>query len=715
MPKKTEVKIEEPELRFFELEESVRVDRLLELLYSDEKIKSDNYLPLINLLSGETNCKYIATTDFPDGRLYCGHSLQFLKKEYRAYLCRDDWIDIDIQQCHATCLYKLAQKHSLNCPVLTAYFDSGATNLKKTIAYYLNCDEEKMKKFKLSKEYKKEIDILVSKIKELEKVENIMTAIYRTEKTAIFYAMNYLMKQKKCKINSYVFDGFICERECESYLFDINEHETVKPLKFIVKPWKEFEVNKQLYEIGKLDWTTNYTFNDTMKELNGRKFANTSQAHSVILPKLLKVCRIFRSNIIVKTDVELEGKYTMCTANSIKAHCKFTVGKSLYVLSDWIYQYIRLLSVSSITPKIDNGAKDCFSLYRGFSFEKIPLDPDPFKRELELCLIKRHKLSIVMDHFRDVICSGNEELFQYFLSWIAFLIQHPYEKTKVGMIFSATEGAGKSTVGLFLVALLGAWNVARVCGLDPVVRKFNKQLANKQLVWIEELKSAKETDWVVALNALKDIIDKEVFVVEPKGVDAYEIENCLNFIGFSNNRHTIPAKEGLNRRFVANWSSNIHKYDTAYFNKLYACLEDTDYINYLGTYLSYYKGNKNLSKLPQTIVKQESIFIYKSEVEKALLMYAALHKWPDCIDMWVSPSDLKGIARKYGLKKLQIQERLGSYLRNLLGPRHPTKQKYHLVSSTDFEITAELIDAAKQWMNDYNDDEGECCLDHLTN
>jgi hypothetical protein len=44
---------------------------------------------------------------------------------------------------------------------------------------------------------------------------------------------------------------------------------------------------------------------------------------------------------------------------------------------------------------------------------------------------------------KTVLCSGNEEHFQYFILWLASLVQKPNEKLEVAIVLQGDKGAGK--------------------------------------------------------------------------------------------------------------------------------------------------------------------------------------------------------------------------------------------------------------------------------
>ena len=48
-------------------------------------------------------------------------------------------------------------------------------------------------------------------------------------------------------------------------------------------------------------------------------------------------------------------------------------------------------------------------------------------------------------HIKDVICSGNDEHYQYLLDWTAFCVQSPGVRPGVAVVLRGKQGTGKGT------------------------------------------------------------------------------------------------------------------------------------------------------------------------------------------------------------------------------------------------------------------------------
>ena len=75
-------------------------------------------------------------------------------------------------------------------------------------------------------------------------------------------------------------------------------------------------------------------------------------------------------------------------------------------------------------------------------------------------------------------------------------------------------------------------------GIERVVGKHNKHIANKRLIVINEMASTRE-ECKSDFDRIKPYITDETITIEPKSIDSYEIDNIANTMCFSNHRDSI--------------------------------------------------------------------------------------------------------------------------------------------------------------------------------
>ncbi|MCA1775118.1 MAG: DUF5906 domain-containing protein [Loktanella sp.] len=133
------------------------------------------------------------------------------------------------------------------------------------------------------------------------------------------------------------------------------------------------------------------------------------------------------------------------------------------------------------------------------------------------------------------------------MKWLATLIARPDIRIGYGMLlFSSTQGTGKSTMGIVLKKVLGAWNVSEPNENDVVGSDNNDWVAEKQLVFVNEIYAG--SSWK-AYHKLKPYITEESVRINTKYVPQYTIENRAHFILCSNEAKAISMAKD-DRRFL---------------------------------------------------------------------------------------------------------------------------------------------------------------------
>jgi hypothetical protein len=114
---------------------------------------------------------------------------------------------------------------------------------------------------------------------------------------------------------------------------------------------------------------------------------------------------------------------------------------------------------------------------------------------------------------------------------------------------------------------------------NQLMSKFNKGSENAVFTVVDEKKkeTSSSDDW----ERLKSMITAEVKTIERKGVDAYTVRNCENFVLLSNDDKPMPVDR---RNFQIEVGSTFVA-DEAYFEPLVKLYQDHETKNYLYTWL----------------------------------------------------------------------------------------------------------------------------------
>ena len=74
-------------------------------------------------------------------------------------------------------------------------------------------------------------------------------------------------------------------------------------------------------------------------------------------------------------------------------------------------------------------------------------------------------------HIKEVICDGNQEMYEYYKRWIALPLQNPTRKNKTALLIrSDIQGSGKSWFSEIVCRLHGKFGVENIAQNDTVFR-----------------------------------------------------------------------------------------------------------------------------------------------------------------------------------------------------------------------------------------------------
>lgn len=311
-----------------------------------------------------------------------------------------------------------------------------------------------------------------------------------------------------------------------------------------------------------------------------------------------------------------------------------------------------------------------YNLWRGFSVE-----------------LREGSCACYLAHIRDVIASGNEEVYEYLLNWLADLFQNPGRRPGVAIVLRGDQGVGKGAMVSPLLIILGSHGL-HISLSKRLVGSFNNHLKDAILVFSDEAFWAGDKG---AEGVLKALVTEDTFSIEPKGVDCFTVKNHIRLIVATNNSWAVPA--GLEeRRFFALDVSPVHMQDTEYFKNLFDEMGNGGREALLHFLLNRDISGVDLRKFPKTDALLEQKHFSMTPVQKfwfEILMRGALTKDTDCWDMGeVSKDDLhdffveftgktgqrhRATSTELGMGLKQITQ-VKSVVRNMKGLRTPAYQ-----------------------------------------
>jgi hypothetical protein len=201
-------------------------------------------------------------------------------------------------------------------------------------------------------------------------------------------------------------------------------------------------------------------------------------------------------------------------------------------------------------------------------------------------------------------CCGDNERYQYVMSWFASMIQRPEIKVGTAILLKSRPGRGKNIVVDFIgEKLLGRQLYAYCNDIEQVIGRFNGILMNKLLTCCDEISNyggAHRSN-----DKLKSLITEKQINIEHKGMEMITINDRNRYIFLTNNDWPIKVEPG-DRRYVCLELDSTKKLDHDYYDALADELNDPDCASHFFHFLAKADiSNWRCQKIPMTELKQE--------------------------------------------------------------------------------------------------------------
>tara|TARA_B100001964_G_scaffold39505_1_gene43086 strand:+ start:2034 stop:3011 length:978 start_codon:yes stop_codon:yes gene_type:complete len=157
---------------------------------------------------------------------------------------------------------------------------------------------------------------------------------------------------------------------------------------------------------------------------------------------------------------------------------------------------------------------------------------------------------LYLNHIVNILCGNYQgekkrQLFEYILYWMASaLTKHLNNRTTVGLVLQSGQGSGKGLFSTFFGQLFGHY-FHHLTDNSRLTQQFNMQMKDRLLVFADESVFAGDKR---AVGTLKTMQTENTFTIEPKGVNAFVVNNHRRFI-YSSNESWVINKEADDRRY----------------------------------------------------------------------------------------------------------------------------------------------------------------------
>ena len=192
-----------------------------------------------------------------------------------------------------------------------------------------------------------------------------------------------------------------------------------------------------------------------------------------------------------------------------------------------------------LTSRDDDGSL-LINSFGGFNFDY----QEPHERDQTHAEEAAQGCALIWAHIKNIICSGNEEMYVYHRAWIVSALNS--ERTNTCLYWKSGQGTGKSLVVNFLAAIMGAafqqLDASKLLGND------NSQMRGRTLVCVNEPDLQGESAWNVYSEIMKNQIDGESITLNQKYKTPESVPTLANWI-ITTNRNAIKM-ENSDRRYV---------------------------------------------------------------------------------------------------------------------------------------------------------------------
>lgn len=271
-------------------------------------------------------------------------------------------------------------------------------------------------------------------------------------------------------------------------------------------------------------------------------------------------CRVIEE---VSDEVLHRSRITMSSFDEIKnrySNIQIKVGSSdkgdvMMPLGHWWLKspMRRQYDTMKFMPQGDrNGV---YNLWRGFNYE--PRDG---------------ACDLYLNHIRDNICGGNENLYNYVICWMARTIQEPASPGQTAIVLRGGKGTGKSVFATIFGRLFGR-HFLHVSNPSHLVGNFNAHLRDALVLFADEAFFAGDKKHE---SVLKMLVTEDSIPIEAKGYDVETYPNYIHLIMASNDPHVIRAS-GDERRYLVLEVGEGNKQDKKYFKNMMNQMENGGY------------------------------------------------------------------------------------------------------------------------------------------
>ena len=323
---------------------------------------------------------------------------------------------------------------------------------------------------------------------------------------------------------------------------------------------------------------TNYSLRKKYFEKHYVYIRNTDTTYNIIYRKNTIGC--YERELMEIKDRGLDSLIYQEIVNDKKGEL-VSVNKKFYKFYRGEDQLRKNYQIVDFIPveKIDKGI---YNLFTGFNYNKVLNEDD----EIEDSDIS--DLHFLLKFLKENVCENDDNLYHYFISNLAIIIQYPSFLTHIITVFySSEEGTGKSSFLKFYAKVLGELYTF-FGALKDLTATHSTAAVGRLINVMEELKSNKD-----AAEELKNYSQREKAPINDKNKAISNISCYVRYFIASNLRKCISLKKGERRYFIVKFNKIADKKVINRMDKIY---NNRKIIYLFGKFLKEYEISKDQLK-----------------------------------------------------------------------------------------------------------------------
>ena len=583
------------------------------------------------------------TQKFGYGRFSSKNGLQRCKKNIRCYIAGEEYLDLDIENCHPVLLSQLCRIKKIDCgdqlreyvADKNGFIQKYKLKNKKTFIAMMNnsilYDDTFKETHDIIYNYlfpvlQKENKALYNRVKkekmksnkENPNVEGAFISLYlQNLENKILQVILPFLGSKGFVVGVMMYDGCMIEkndafddevmRECETHIKEQTGYSIRLTLKSTETPWRPIIEQGQILHEEPPEKFSNEKFDrlayDMYERDNDGK--QTGEINTILYKRFVKYVNKFACRF---EDPHCYGWreysnsfFRMRKYNDIKDIIPSSKELTLWKKNDLQLKYAGMVfAVDKNDPRLEGGE------FKTPAYNRYIRPPtEPYDGDIEtICPTFFYFL-------RDIICGCDEKLYVYLIHYISKMIQVGF--TKQILVLMGEMGVGKGTFCEILTMLIGGIQYCNTINdIQRLENKFNAYSQTSILTIIEEVVS-NAGDFHRINNILKSLATEKNTMIEKKGFDSFMDESNNNIVINSNHSNPIHLNN-QNRRAGVLYVPTTVKKNYVFFNKLRKEAEDN--IVYLRHYFNTFDYTEDLNSIRPTTEAEIGIQqINKSPIE----------------------------------------------------------------------------------------------------